>query len=66
MKKLLRSNNNKVICGVCAGFANYFGIDPTVIRVVWAILALCSFGVAAIAYILCAIIIPVDNGTSVM
>lgn len=51
MKKLLRSNENKVICGVCAGFANYFGIDPTVIRVVWAILALCSFGVAAIAYL---------------
>lgn len=66
MKKLLRSKDNKVISGVCAGIAAYFNIDATVVRVIWAILALCSFGVAAIAYILCAIIIPVDDGTSVM
>lgn len=66
MKKLLRSKDNKVICGVCAGIAAYFGIDATVVRVIWAILALCSFGVAAIAYLLCALIIPEDNGTSVL
>ena len=66
MKKLYRSKDNKVFCGVCAGIATYFNIDPTVIRVLWAILALCSFGVAAIAYIICAIIIPVDDGTSIM
>lgn len=66
MKKLLRSKDNKVICGVCAGLANYFSIDPTMVRVVWAILAVCSFGVAAVAYIICALIIPVDDGTSIM
>ncbi|MGN0553384.1 MAG: PspC domain-containing protein [Oscillospiraceae bacterium] len=66
MKKLLRSKDNKVICGVCAGIATYFNIDPTVIRVLWAVLALCSLGVAAIAYIICAVIIPVDDGTSIM
>lgn len=65
MKKLLRSKDNKVISGVCSGIANYLGIDATVIRVIWAILALCSFGIAAIAYIICAIIIPLDD-TSIM
>lgn len=66
MKKLLRSKDNKVISGVCSGIANYLGIDATVIRVIWAILALCSFGIAAIAYIICAIIIPLDDDTSIM
>lgn len=66
MKKLLRSKDNKVISGVCSGIANYLGIDATVIRVIWAILALCSFGIAAIAYIICAIIIPLEDDTSIM
>lgn len=66
MKKLLRSKDNKVISGVCAGIANYLGIDVTVIRVIWAILAVFSFGIAAIAYIICAIIIPLEDDASIM
>lgn len=66
MKKLLRSKDNKVISGVCAGIANYLGIDATVIRVIWAVLAVCSFGLAAFAYIICAIIIPIEDDTSIM
>ncbi len=65
MKRLTKSRNNKMLCGVCAGVANYFGIDPTLIRIIWAILAFCA-GTGLLAYILCAIIMPYDDDTSVM
>ena len=39
-KKLHKSRNNKKICGVCAGFADYFNIDPTIVRILWGVLAL--------------------------
>ena len=41
-KKLYRSTTNKTICGVCGGIAEYFNIDATLIRVIWAILACCG------------------------
>ena len=57
MKKLYRSKSNRMIAGVCAGVAEYLNIDPTVIRVIWAIA--CFFGFLGIlAYIACALIIP--------
>ena len=39
-KKLYKSNQNKMICGVCGGIGEYFGIDPTIIRLAWAIFCL--------------------------
>ena len=38
-KRLYKSRNNKMICGVCAGIADYFNIDPSIVRVLWAVLA---------------------------
>lgn len=46
-----------MICGVCAGIAEYFHIDPTVIRLAFAILA-CFGGSGILAYCVAAIIIP--------
>lgn len=61
-RKLYRSENNKMICGVCGGIGEYFNIDPTLVRLVWALLA-CS-GPGILAYILAAVIIPKDpNGS---
>lgn len=57
MKKLTKSYN-KMICGVCAGIGEYFGIDATVIRLVWAVLSVASFGTGLLAYIIAAIIMP--------
>lgn len=57
-KKLYRSRTDKKISGVCAGIANYFGIDVTLLRVVVAVLALTSMFSLVIIYIVCAIIIP--------
>ena len=56
-KRLYKSNKNKMLAGVCGGIAEYFNIDPTLVRIGWAIL--CMFaGSGIIAYIIAAIIIP--------
>lgn len=56
-KRLYKSRNNKMISGVCAGIADYFNIDPSIVRVLWAVLALAA-GTGVLAYIACAIILP--------
>lgn len=56
-KRLYKSNTDKKIDGVCAGFTNYFNIDPTLIRLAWVIFTLAG-GCGLIAYIIAAIIMP--------
>jgi len=56
-KKLYRSLKNRMLAGVCAGIADYFGLDPTVIRLAWVIFS-CLAGSGVLAYIICAIVIP--------
>ena len=56
-KKLYRSNTNKMVLGVCGGIAEYFGIDPTLVRLGWALF--CALGGSGIlAYFIAAFIIP--------
>lgn len=55
MKKLYKSNN-RMICGVCAGLAEYLGIDPTIVRLIWAALGLTGTGV--LLYIIAALVMP--------
>lgn len=57
MKRLYRDSSNKMICGVCSGIANYFNIDPTLIRLLW-VLAVVFAGVGILAYFICALVIP--------
>lgn len=57
-KKLYRTEGNDAkLWGVCGGIAEYFGIDPTIVRLLWIILIFmgCS---GIIAYIVCAIVMP--------
>ena len=56
-KQLMRSGRDKKIAGVCAGVANYFDIDPTIVRVIWGVLAFC-YGAGIVAYIILWIIAP--------
>ena len=56
-KKLFKSSVNKKICGVCGGIAEYFDVDPTLIRLLWVIVTLCG-GAGLLAYIIAAIIMP--------
>ena len=55
-KKLYRSSTNKTIAGVCGGIAQYLNIDPTIVRVIWALV--CLSGAGLLAYLICALIIP--------
>lgn len=55
-KRLYRSRKERILCGVCGGIAEYFDIDPTIIRLVWALVSISGSGI--LAYILAAIIMP--------
>ena len=62
-KRLYKSNKDKMLDGVCGGLAEYFGVDPTLIRLAWVLL--CAMGGSGIvAYIIAAVIIPRDPGGS--
>ena len=56
-KRLYKYPNNNKISRKCAGIADYFNIDPSIVRVLWAALALAA-GTGVLAYIACAIILP--------
>ena len=56
-KKLYKSNTDKKIDGVCAGIAEYFNVDPTLVRLAWVLFSLMG-GSGILAYIICVIIIP--------
>lgn len=62
-KRLYKSSTDKKLCGVCAGIANFFNIDPTIIRVLYAVAAIFTTGFPfTLLYIILAFILPEDNG----
>jgi len=56
-KRLSKSNNNRVISGVCGGVAEYFNIDPTIVRLAWVVFLFMG-GSGVLAYIIAAIVMP--------
>ena len=56
-KRLYKSNTDKMVDGVCGGIAEYFGIDPTLVRLAWALMCVMG-GSGILAYIIAAVIIP--------
>lgn len=64
-KKLTRSTQERMISGVCGGLATYFNIDPSLVRIGFALLTLASGGLAGIiAYIVMMVVIPEDVAVS--
>lgn len=59
-KKLYRSSGNRVICGVCGGLGEYFGVSANIFRVLWLLLIPSSIGIWA--YFILAILLPVNPG----
>lgn len=57
-KRLYRSTTDKMIFGICAGVADYFDIDVSIVRIVWGMLAFTFFGF--VAYIVAALVLPVE------
>ena len=60
-KRLYKVEKDRKLFGVCGGVAEYLGMDPTIIRVLWAILTL-FYGIGLLVYIICAFVFP-DKST---
>ena len=56
-KKLYRNTENKMLAGVCSGIADYFDIDPTLVRLGWVLFSLLG-GSGLLAYLIAALIMP--------
>ncbi|MEQ8524949.1 PspC domain-containing protein [Gracilimonas sp.] len=56
--KLRKSRTDKMLAGVCGGFAEYLGWDATLVRIIFAIILVSSFGTAVLAYFILAIVMP--------
>ena len=59
-KKLFRSKKNRVLAGVCGGIAEYLGVDPTIVRLLWVLFTL-LYGVGLLGYIIAILIIPQET-----
>lgn len=59
-KRLFRKDQGKMLSGVCNGVADYFKVDPTLIRLGWVIFS-CMGGSGILAYIIATLIIPSDT-----
>jgi len=60
-RRLTLSSRDKKIGGVCAGFAHYFDVDVTLVRVIWLILVFAPPGAGLIGYLLAWLIMPKDQ-----
>ncbi len=57
MRRIYRVEEDKVVDGVCGGIAEYFDIDPVIVRIIF-LLSYLFTGVGVIAYIICALAFP--------
>ena len=60
-KTLVRSRNDRMLAGVCAGVADYIGVDVTLIRVLVVVLCLITGGAGVLAYVAAWVIIPEEG-----
>jgi phage shock protein PspC (stress-responsive transcriptional regulator) len=63
-RRLYRDENDKVLGGVCSGLANYFDIDPIIIRIAF-LLVLLAFGTGLLAYIILWVVVPSSSTTDI-
>ena len=60
-KRLCKSSSDRQLCGVCGRLGVYLNLDSTVIRLIWALVTICSCGTGIIAYLVAALIMPDDE-----
>lgn len=58
MKKLTKSNTDIKIAGVCGGIAEYFDVDPTLVRVLYLVFSFIGSGAPVLLYFILALVIP--------
>ena len=61
VKRLYRSRKDKMIAGICGGIGEIYSLDPTMVRLVYALITIFSAGTAILVYILGWIIIPEEK-----
>lgn len=59
-KQLRRSKTDKMIAGICGGLGKYFGLDPTILRLVFVLLMIFA-GTGLLAYLIMWLVIPYEN-----
>ena len=57
-RKLYLSDKDRKIAGVCGGLADYFGLDSTIVRILWALAVMVSYGTGFILYLVFWLIVP--------
>lgn len=57
--KILKKSRDRKLWGVCGGIAEYFDMDPTLVRIIWLLVVLCG-GTGILAYIIAALLMPDD------
>jgi len=65
-KVLVRPRNGRMLAGVCAAVAGYFGLDVTLVRVIWAVVSVITGGAGVLAYLVAWVIIPGEGQKSSM
>ena len=63
-KVLVRPRNGRMLAGVCAGIARYFGLDVTLVRVIWAVVSVITGGAGVLAYLVAWALIPGEGQKS--
>lgn len=63
--KILYLSKNKLLGGVCGGFAEYLDADPTLVRLAWVVLSILSLGAGVALYLIAWLIMPDESGSSI-
>lgn len=63
-KKVLRRSSNKMIAGVCSGLAEYFGMDPMLVRIIFVATALLGFSLGGWLYLILWVVLPAPDASS--
>ena len=63
-KVLVRPRDGRMLAGVCAGVAEYFGLDVTLVRVIWAVVSVITGGAGVLAYLVAWILMPNEGQKS--
>jgi len=63
-KVLMRPRDGRMLAGVCAGVADYFSLDVTLVRVIWAVVSVITGGAGVLAYLVAWILMPNEGQKS--
>ncbi len=57
-RRLYRSRNDRKLGGVCGGIAEYFAVDPVIVRLIWVAITILSLGMGILLYLIAVLVVP--------